>query len=274
MGKSLNDIKYFLVDNGSLNPEATLNLRRIAKALSSETGLPIRPVGLMHSHKVNAQKLDGVAAETMESLFQSPECKEWKHVVMIPLFFGPSLAITDWLPRKLQQWQAEDSTRSFRILPCLHFLGDDRIARALTERTLDAISAHDYNKPFVALVDHGTPLLEVNQIREDVGRQMKSLLPAEISGFSTCSMERRDGPEYDFNDPLLENKLRELAGEKVEQVVVAQLFLSPGRHAGKGGDLEEICSFFPGAIARTELLGMHPLILEILLERLKHREEE
>ena len=268
MGKSLNDIKYFLVDNGSLNPEATLNLRRIAKALSGKTGLPIRPVGLMHSHKVDAQKLDGVAAETMESLLQSEECREWKHVVMIPLFFGPSLAITDWLPRKLKQWQAEDSTRSFRILPCLHFLGDDRIARALTERTLDSISAHHYKKPFVALVDHGTPLPEVNQIREDIGQQIKALLSAEISGFSTCSMERREGSEYNFNDPLLEDKLRELAAEKVEQVVVAQLFLSPGRHAGKGGDLEEICSFFPGSVARTELLGMHPLILEILAERL------
>ena len=268
MGKSLNDIKYFLVDNGSLNPEATLNLRRIAKALSGKTGLPIRPVGLMHSHKVDAQKLDGVAAETMESLLQSEECREWKHVVMIPLFFGPSLAITDWLPRKLKQWQAEDSTRSFRILPCLHFLGDDRIARALTERTLDSISAHHYKKPFVALVDHGTPLPEVNQIREDIGQQIKALLSAEISGFSTCSMERREGSEYNFNDPLLEDKLRELAAEKVEQVVVAQLFLSPGRHAGKGGDLEEICSFFSGSVARTELLGMHPLILEILAERL------
>lgn len=268
MGKSLNDIKYFLVDNGSLNPEATLNLRRIAKALSGKTGLPIRPVGLMHSHKVDAQKLDGVAAETMESLLQSEECREWKHVVMIPLFFGPSLAITDWLPRKLKQWQAEDSTRSFRILPCLHSLGDDRIARALTERTLDSISAHHYKKPVVTLVDHGTPLPEVNQIREDIGQQMKALLSAEISGFSTCSMERREGSEYNFNDPLLEDKLRELAAEKVEQVVVAQLFLSPGRHAGKGGDLEEICSFFSGSVARTELLGMHPLILEILAERL------
>ena len=268
MGKSLNDIKYFLVDNGSLNPEATLNLRRIAKALTGKTGLPIRPVGLMHSHKVDAQKLDGVAAETMESLLQSEECREWKHVVMIPLFFGPSLAITDWLPRKLKQWQAEDSTRSFRILPCLHFLGDDRIALALTERTLDSISAHHFKKPVVALVDHGTPLPEVNQIREDIGQQMKALLSAEISGFSTCSMERREGSEYNFNDPLLENKLRELAAEKVEQVVVAQLFLPPGRHAGKGGDLEEICSFFSDSVARTELLGMHPLILEILAERL------
>lgn len=269
----MKDTKYFLVDNGSLNPEATVNLRNIAKTLASKTDLPIRPVGLMHSHKVEIHKLGGTQAETMDFLFQSDEPSEWEDVVMIPLFFGPSLAITDWLPKKLQAWQAEDTSRSFRILECLHQPGDDRIARALVERISETILARNFRKPLVALVDHGTPLRSVNQIREEIGQQVKVLLSGQVTAFSTCSMERRDGPEYDFNDPLLESVLSDWSVRYTEDIVLAQLFLSPGRHAGKGGDLEEICSPFSKSVARTELLGQHPYILDILVQRLKDLEK-
>lgn len=261
------------MDNGSLNPEATINLRNIAKALELKTDLPIRPVGLMHSHKVDSQKLGGARAETMDFLFQSDEPMDWEDVVMIPLFFGPSLAITDWLPKKLQAWQAKDSSRSFRILECLHRPGDDRIARALVERISETIVAKNFKKPLVALVDHGTPLRSVNQIREEIGQQVKILLSDRVKAFSTCSMERRDGPEYDFNNPLLESVLNDWSVRDAEDIVVAQLFLSPGRHAGKGGDLEEICSPFSKSVARTELLGQHPYILDILVQRLKDWEK-
>ena len=119
----------------------------------------------------------------------------------------------------------------------------------------------------MALVDHGTPLRSVNQVREEIGDQMKDMLDQEINGFSTCCMERREGEEYDFNDPLLEVLLQNLP-DKLNQVVIAQLFLSPGRHAGDGGDLEKICEAFSGSLERTDLLGFHPLILDILEERL------
>ena len=134
--------------------------------------------------------------------------------------------------------------------------------------TLKSITKSEMNQPFVALVDHGTPLLAVNQIREEIGSQMEELLKPEISGFSTCSMERREGEKYDFNDPLLAQLLDELSKKEEKEVVLAQLFLSPGRHAGKGGDLEEICSSFEGRLSRTELLGTHPAIIEILEDRI------
>ena len=67
-------------------------------------------------------------------------------------------------------------------------------------------------------------------------------------------MERRPGPAYAFADPLLENALRDrfdtfaaakaTAPDTEERshllVVVALLFLSPGRHAGPGGDIATI----------------------------------
>lgn len=264
----MKDIKYFLVDNGSLNPNSIFNLRNVAKALGERVGLSIRPVGLMHSHKIDPVRLNNEAAETFESLLLSEESKGWQGLVVIPMFFGPSLAVTDWLPKKLDAWQKEEAKRSFVILPCLYQHGDTRIAQALVSNTLKSITKSGMNQPFVALVDHGTPLRAVNQIREEIGSQLEELLKPEISGFSTCSMERREGEKYDFNDPLLAPLLDELSKKGEKEVVLAQLFLSPGRHAGKGGDLEEICSSFQGRLTRTELLGTHPAIIEILEDRI------
>ena len=111
-------------------------------------------------------------------------------------------------------------------------------------------------------------------MREEVGGVLKERMSGRISGFSTCSMERRAGAEYDFNEPLLENLLNEKKSG-CHEMLVAQLFLSPGRHAGEGGDLEQICASFTddssgNRIARTPPLGSHPLVLEILMERIRH----
>ena len=56
--------------------------------------------------------------------------------------------------------------------------------------------------------------------------------------------------------------------------VLAMLFLSPGRHAGEGGDIAEICAAaeqrHPGLRVRpTALVGEHPAIVDILATRLR-----
>jgi sirohydrochlorin ferrochelatase len=86
-------------------------------------------------------------------------------------------------------------------------------------------------------------------------------------------MERREGIEYDFNEPLLE-RVAQLDGWAAADVIVALFFLLPGRHAGAGGDVAEICD---GLIAqhtlrsavRTPLLGEHPQLVDILVDRLR-----
>jgi hypothetical protein len=85
-------------------------------------------------------------------------------------------------------------------------------------------------------------------------------------------MERRPGPEFDFNEPLLERLLGTPAFSTGE-VMIARLFLQPGRHAGPHGDLEQIAhaaaAHSPGLkIAFTEPLGSHPDLVPLLLERL------
>ena len=56
-------------------------------------------------------------------------------------------------------------------------------------------------------------------------------------------------------------------------LLIAMFFLLPGRHAGPDGDVAEIAAELLQSqglesIARTELMGTHPLILEILNDRL------
>jgi sirohydrochlorin ferrochelatase len=88
-------------------------------------------------------------------------------------------------------------------------------------------------------------------------------------------MERRQGPEYDFNGQLLGDLLDScVSGGRRAAVVLAMMFISPGRHAGAGGDIETICA---EAMARnprlrvkvSPLVGEHPLLVEILKDRLE-----
>ena len=263
---------YLLADNGSLEARSTLNLRKAAQLVFESTGIEVHPVSLLHSSKVDPQSLDGVRASTMEDFLAGSIAQTSEDLRVLPFFFGPSRALTEWLPEKLDQWKGERDGRTFRVLDCLHQPGDVRLAMALEDRCLQAIDKNGLKKPFLALVDHGTPVFEVHRVREEVGEELKQRMADRISGFSTCSMERRAGEEYDFNEPLLENLLAEKNGE-LEEMLVAQLFLSPGRHAGEDGDLDRICRSFTDSsssnlLVRTDLLGVHPLAIEILCQRI------
>jgi sirohydrochlorin ferrochelatase len=124
----------------------------------------------------------------------------------------------------------------------------------------------------VVVVDHGSPQRGVADVRNHVAQQLTVELGTAARRVLAASMERRPGPEYDFNDPLLENALRNpLCADG--DVVVAMMFLSPGRHAGQGGDVVQICrkaeKSSPGLrVLMTPLVGDHPLIVEILADRL------
>lgn len=264
--------KYFLVDNGSRSPESIIYMRNVAIELEKITGFSVTPSGIMHSHKVDASKLQGQPGMSLESFFLSKEAEVAKKLSFVPMFIGPSLAITDWLPGKLTEWSQNGNERKFSIADCIYKKKDDRIAKALTEYVVDLIPQFRPVKPFLILVDHGTPIPEVNLVREEIGYLLEKKLANQISGFSTACMERREGTQYDFNDPLLEILLEDLKASDCSCVIIAQLFLAPGRHAGPNGDIVQICTpFFNKGmkIKRTPTLGNHPLILEILAERLE-----
>ena len=261
-----------LVDNGSLRPQATLGLRCLAEGLTRRTALRVQAVSLLHSHKIAADKLNGIPATIVKRRLR--ECLRAGHreFICLPLFLGPSLAITDYLPQVVDELSGEYPDLKVRIASVLagedYDIPDPRIAQMLADQ-VRALQPSPTTK--VALVDHGTPIIEVTRVRNAVARQLASEL--DVSAVLPCSMERREGSAYAFNDPLLE-KLGSVDDFAGGGLILAMFFLLPGRHAGEGGDVAEICE---GLIAEgtfeqiqnTPLLGEHPMLLEVLEDRLQ-----
>ncbi len=262
-----------LVDNGSLRPEAVLTMRRVAQKLNCLSAYEVIPVSLLHSNKIDPSELNDKNGETIETFLAGHNGKDDRPLLVLPFFFGPSRGITEWLIEKLMAWGQKDPDRTFKVLDTLYLGNEKKLARALHEQIAGVELKHNLNAPHVAMVDHGTPVHAVNQVRESVGTELSSLISDTNSAFSTCSMERREGDEYAFNDPLLEQVLEKWGVNGVGYVVLSMFFLLPGRHAGKDGDLDEICTnavkkFPKMKIFKTEPLGEDKIIFEILMQKL------
>mgnify|MGYP005843797071 CR=1 FL=1 len=278
-------MRYFLVDNGSLRAESILNLRRVARKLGEVTGMEILPASLLHSSKVPADQLEGEEAVNLERrLRRFLEAGE-REFTVIPFFFGPTGAITDYLPERLAY--RRDRHGPFKIwrTPFL-FAGKDGsaavpeapghgadLAGILAERIRERTQEGSTGRAKVVLVDHGSPKREVAAVRDYLRDELERLLGKEVEALAAASMERREGDTYAFNEPLLERKLAE-SGWQSGEVVISMLFLSPGRHAGPGGDIAHICSEAeranPGLKTQmTDLVGDHPGIVPILEKRLR-----
>ena len=83
----------------------------------------------------------------------------------------------------------------------------------------------------VLLCDHGSPIKEVTRCRDQLAAALRRKLGLTAAELVACSMERREGAEYAFNEPLLQDALTRTRGD----VVILMLFLLPGRHAGPDG---------------------------------------
>ena len=268
----MNTPTVFLIDNGSLRPQATVALRLLAQALARRSAMPVEAVSLLHSHKIGADKLNGVPATIVKRRLRELLAAGQRDFICLPLFLGPSLAIADYLPQVVNELSGEYPELKVRIASVL--AGEDldapdpRLAQMLADQ-IRALQASPDTK--LALVDHGTPIIEVNRVRNAVAQQLACELGVPV--VLPCSMERRKGKAYAFNDPLLE-KLGSIDDFVGGRLILAMFFLLPGRHAGEGGDVAKICE---GLIAEgtfeeiqnTPLLGEHPMLIEILEDRLR-----
>jgi hypothetical protein len=265
-----------LLDNGSIFAESARNLRRLASELAARTGKKIHPVSLLHSSAVDPAKLGGEPAWIFE-----PYLKERydrfgeKSFLVVPLFFGPSAALVEYLPRRIRALRAGRPGLEVRIAPCLvqeDGEGKEQIAGILADLVEERIAEKRLNRPVVAMVDHGTPTVGVNRMRDAVAGRLRETLGNRVAGVRPCSMERREGDAFDFNEPLLENLLGQPGYDR--DVVVSMLFLSPGRHARPGGDVDCICREaqmkYPGLrVFLTSLVGSHPKLIDLLAMRLE-----
>ncbi|MFA6963058.1 MAG: cobalamin biosynthesis protein CbiX [Opitutaceae bacterium] len=271
---------WFLFDNGSLRAESTLSLRRLAAALTDCTGLPVQAVSLLHSSNVAAEALGGEPARLLEpALVAYFTANPAGEAVLLPLFFGPSAALTEYVPARLESVRAKFSGARVWMAPWLVDItdADRRLAEVLADQVRLAARARGWHRPKVVLVDHGSPQSAVAEVRNHLGEQVRAVLGSEIEALAVASMERREGDAYVFNEPLLVTALSTAPFDHGE-VVVALQFLSPGRHAGPGGDIADICATAEAEQAglqtqMTEPITADPRLVGLLAERLRQATE-
>ncbi len=267
-------MEYLLIDNGSLRAASYLNLRAVAAALGRRVGARVHPVSLLHSRKIDPAELGGERAWTFEPFVRARIAAGVRSFGILPFFFGPTGAIARYLPERLEALRARHGSFAVACAPFL-FDGDAGIDRAVAEIAAEnvrrCIRVNGLRRPPVVLVDHGSPLASVAYVRDFIAGQLSVLLGPEAARVGAASMERREGAEYAFNEPLLERRLRS-EGYDSGDVVVAMLFLSPGRHAGPDGDVAAICAAAeenrPGLRCHmTDLVGTRPEIIDLLANR-------
>jgi sirohydrochlorin ferrochelatase len=264
---------YLLVDNGSKKPEATLRLRELAASLGAHVGKTVHPVSLQHTDAIAADELGGQPANTFTAFLRKQLANGEREFIVLPLFFGVSRALTSFIPQQLGLLEAEFGTFSVTLAEVVYPLpeGDDRLAQIVFDH-IQAAQAKLAGKAQVVLVDHGSPVPQITEVRKRVAQSVDVML-GESQSLAEAVMERREGKEYDFNGELLADWLRAQAEQGVTTVIVAMLFFLPGRHAGTCGDVETICDSvvrdFPQlSFTITPLISEHSLLLDILKDRL------
>lgn len=271
------DFTCFLVDNGSLQPAATRALRRIAGGLAASLARSVEPVSLLHSDKIPASELDAIPAEILEPAIRRRFAAGKRQFLIVPLFFGPSGALTEYIPRQIAAMGV--ILAGLEVAIAAPVAGRDatapdrRLAQILAHQVRTCVQAQSLSRPLVVMVDHGSPQRAVAEVRDQVARQLAAELGSEARAVLAASMERREGPEYEFNEPLLERALAAPpGGAGAGDVVVAPLFFSAGRHAGPRGDIETIArkaeSQHRGLrVHFAPLVGEHPRLIDLLADR-------
>ncbi len=270
---NLAKITCFLFDNGSRRPASTLALRRVANRLSDVIGCKVEPVSLLHSDSIAPAELAGQRARLLEESLQEFGEEAGKVAVALPLFFGPSGALHEYLPPRLEVLAGRYPDTRFILANCLESARDDSasiLSQAIQREISSTVTAAEFSHPAVLVTDHGSPLIEVTRVRDRVGTNLARSWPTA----QVASMERRDGPDYTFNEPLLETAVQTLAAKGEKEIIVALQFLFAGRHAGEGGDIAQICDTAVEKnpelrIATTQPIGESPEVLQLLERRFR-----
>ncbi len=226
--------RILLLDNGSFQPAATLQLRLLSKEVGRLLDQAVHPVSVLHSHKIDPTLLDGKPAVIFEQAVRQAKADGIAELIILPLFIGPSRAITEYLPQVFADAQAGEM--KLTIKPTLYGENGDGLRQILTENLYEA--GWDPDLDTILLCDHGSPAQEVTACRNALAHDLATELNLPAERVIACSMERREGPEYAFNEPLLETALRRCNNN----VTILMLFVLPGRHAGPGGDVETIAN--------------------------------
>lgn len=264
-----------LVDNGSVRPAATKQLRKLAKKLSIIATIKVYPVSLRHADKIPANLLEGEKAQIFDTFMEEYLLQGERQFIILPLFFSASKAITELLSNQLLSFQALYHDVTYQVADVVYPLpmGEPLLAHIIYEQILATTHNAKFPKKNIVLVDHGSPQQRVTKVRKHLVRTVQEKLPKEIV-LEQAVMERRQGEQYLFNGELLQDWLIRKAKAREKTAIVCLLFFLAGRHGGKGGDIDKICNGvmneYPDfRIAICPLIAEHKALVSILLARLE-----
>jgi len=250
-----------LIDNGSLEAAAHRNLRRVADALAGLTGTRVHAVSWKHSDRIAPTELDGSPAWTLGAFVRAMHALGQREFLFVPFFISAQGAIGSALRSDLEKLRAELGELDFDFSPGL--ASGDALAAIVTARIREVKAARALVRPPVVLVDHGGPSPASAALRDQLAALVRRQLGGETGPVTAASMEGQ-------HPPLLADQLN-APGFAEQDVIVALLFLSPGRHAGPGGDIVQICAASGSRCHLTELVGTHPLAVETLATALREK---
>lgn len=286
------DSIIILADNGSTKASATLQLRSIAQQLSERTKQKIHPVSLQHANVISTDELGGAKALVLPEFLRDQLQQGQREFIILPLFFGNSRALTKFIPDVQTELEDELEIGSgefkVQIMDTLYTLphpvlgsgssSSFGLSEIIYDHVLQTAQTNSLPLKNIVLVDHGSPSSQITAVRNGVAKEVQAKLGKDVQ-LEQAVMERREGKQYDFNGELLEDWLiakaeQGVSGEETN-AIVALLFSLPGRHAGEDGDIVTICDSvmqrYPNfKVGISPLVGEHPLLLEILADRLNH----
>lgn len=262
-------MKIALIDNGSLEPATHRNLRAIAAALSARTGVEVQAVSWKHSNRIAAGALGGHPAWTLTPWVSAQADSGERDLVFVPFFISAQGAIGSALRADLEALQHELGGFRFAFTPGLAV--HDALVRITADHIRQTIATHRLRRPPVIVVDHGGPSPTSAQLRDRIAGAVRRELGSETAAVMAASLE---GEEYEHARPLFAEVLATPPCD-LGDVVIAPLFLGPGRHAGPKGDLaaivaeaEDRTSAPPLRCHFTPLVGSHPHVVDVLAEGL------
>lgn len=246
-----------LIDNGSLEVASHRQLRALAAELSHRCATEVHAVSWKHSDRVPAAELEGRPGQVLAPFVRHQLAAGRRSFLFVPLFISAQGAIGSSLRRDLDELARETGGFAFGFTPSLSDAGV--LPAILADRIRETEATAGRREMPAILVDHGGPSPESARLRDQIADEVSRLINRPVRA---CSMEGA-------HPPLLADVLAEptLAGR---DAVVAQLFLAPGRHAGPGGDIEEICHSSSAICHRTALVGTHPRVAEVLAAAIRN----
>jgi len=261
-----------LVDNGSIEAAAHHNLRAVADLIGRRVGCQVHAVSWRHSDRIAADALKGVAALTLAPWLTGQLAAGERQFIFIPFFISAQGAIGSALRRDLAQFQ--QSAVDFKFTFCDGLAARGAIAEIVAARIRETIATQGLSQPPVIVVDHGGPSPSSASLRDELTATIQAELKTEVGRVAATSME---GDDHPHNHPLFAAQLVALGFERGD-VVIAPLFLSPGKHAGPDGDLARIARKAceqgnprtnPRRCHFTDLIGSHSLAAEVLATSLR-----